>query len=114
MATTMLSQDQLESFQRDGYLVVQGLFEDDECMQQVVSAGEALVAAVKSGIFFSNVSKGAMYNNEASFQAMAIHSKVPKVAAELMQLDPKRQTIRILRYVGYYCCMHAHVTSKHL
>jgi hypothetical protein len=95
-SNSIVSQEQLESFQRDGYLVVKGLFDEKE-LQQVVDCGEVL-SAEKQGIFFSTVLKGAMYSHKA-FRSMALHSKMPKVAAELMQLDAECQNVRILRYV---------------
>jgi hypothetical protein len=92
-----VSQEQLESFQRDGYLVVRGLFDERE-LQGVIEKGQDL-STVQAGLYFSTMFKGAMYSHEA-FRAMAVHSKMPKIAAELMQLDAGSQNIRVLRYVS--------------
>jgi hypothetical protein len=92
-----VSQEQLESFQRDGYLVVRGLFDERE-LQGVIEKGQDL-STVQAGLYFSTMFKGAMYSHEA-FRAMAVHSKMPKIAAELMQLDAGSQNVRVLRYVS--------------
>ena len=93
---SLLSSEQIAAFERDGYLVLSNLF-DDETLQQVVSTGEALTRTAVPGTYFSTIEKGAMYTKEA-FRSLAIRSELPQIAAELMQLNPTTQNVRILRY----------------
>lgn len=101
MATTLvdgsITADQLGLFLRDGYLVVRGLFDETE-LQSVTEGCEEL-SSDRPGLYFGTILKGAMFDNKA-FWSMAVHSKMPKIAAELMQLNEKNQSVRILRYVA--------------
>ena len=91
-----ISSEQLEAFLRDGYLVVKNVFDKAE-LQRVVEKSREL-GADQPGTYFSTIIKGAMFSHEA-FRSIVLHSKMPKIAAELMQLDPQTQNLRILRYV---------------
>jgi len=108
----------LKAFQRDGYIVISGLLDEND-VESLVQAGEEIVQTkakttrLQSANTFSVVEKGIMFtpsqneNQESSdshvnesmraFRTVALRSKLSQIAAELMQLDPKRQNIRILR-----------------
>ena len=92
----VLTDQQLEEFQRDGCVVVRGLLDEKE-VDRAVREGVALTQ-VRKAFFFSTILKGAMYNNDG-FRSLALHSRLPQAAAELMQLNPETQNVRILRYV---------------
>ena len=121
--TSLLTEEQLDQFERDGYIVLSGLL-DDEDVNRIVRAGHEAVASqangqeLSRGNTFSVVEKGMIFSPPPSlnttltpetgglmscddtlaiFRKVALRSKLPQVAAELMQLDPKRQSLRILR-----------------
>ena len=69
----------------------------EQDLQDVVKETESLTTDRK-GNFFATIAKGAMYSHKA-LRSMALESKMPQVCAELMELDPKTQNLRILRDV---------------
>jgi hypothetical protein len=91
--------EQLEQFQRDGYIVLSGLLTDaDDEVDRLAHAGETIVQqrATAQYLTFSVVEKGVIFA-ENCFRDVAIRYKLGQVAAELMQLDPANQNCRILR-----------------
>lgn len=95
---SLLTSEQVTSFEEDGFLVLKNLF-DENTLQEVVSAGEAVMAENAPGTYFSTIAKGVMHSKYEAFRSVAIHSKLPRIAAELMQLDQTTQNARILRDV---------------
>jgi hypothetical protein len=102
----VLSADQVEAFSRDGYLVMSGML-DDDLLDRLCHAGDEVVAARAQPTYFafSVIEKGCIFDppvsesNRDVFRKVALQSKLPQVAAELMQLDPETQNCRLLRYV---------------
>lgn len=108
----LFTSDQLEAYIRDGYIVVSGLLDSNE-MHGLVDAGNHLVSKhiEKSGgkgpskgnfqvhdhglILDDKGASGECEENR--FRQVALHSKLPTAAAELMQLDEKTQNLRLLR-----------------
>ena len=105
---------QRQSFQDDGFIVVSGLLSVEE-NEQLVAAGQTIVdkADEKSSFYFKLAERGIMIcgpsNPELNekdraaivdgFRSVALRSKIPHVAAELMGLDPSEENVRILRDV---------------
>lgn len=122
-----LTNDQLESFQREGYLYLRKFLfssssEDDTAtFARLIQAGDALVQrappSTLSNRTFSTSETGLIFgvkdeicgvdvNGESecdqheivqAFRDVALRSKVVDVCAKLMQLDPSTQNMRILR-----------------
>lgn len=100
----LLAYDQVDAYIRDGYIVISDLLDTEE-MDNLSDAGESIVnkhleesdGKLPSKNFqvheFGNVLK------EKRFRDIALHSKLPRVAAELMQLNSKTQNLRVLRDV---------------
>ena len=109
-SSTLMSKRQLRAFERDGFIVLRGLFGEEE-IEQMVEGGEALVETSKqtNSYTFSFIEKNLIYgaspfireNDEALqiFRKIALRSKLPQICAELMQLDPNTQSLRLLRDV---------------
>ena len=123
----LLESAQIRAWERDGYIVVRGLFSEME-LDELTKASDALIRNRNSndGNFFSVIEKNLLYGsikndpkqsqNKPSesqnaedtmnidqavevFRRVALHSKLPQVCAEVMQLDPNTQCLRILRDV---------------
>lgn len=103
---TILSTDQVEAFARDGYLVLSGML-DDDLLDRLCRAGDEIVRerAQPTYFAFSVIERGCIFDppvsecNRDVFRNVALQSKLARVAAELMQLDPEKQNCRLLRYV---------------
>jgi hypothetical protein len=109
----MFNKEQLESYERDGFVVVSRLLGDD-LAEKMSRAGHA-IASGKQGFvpFFSVVERGLIFDGALAggnsselgldfnavdmFREAALLSKIPQAVAELMQLNPKMQNVRILR-----------------
>ena len=98
----MLTQEQVESYLRDGFVVVSGLLDDVE-MSSLVEAGEGLISkhVAKAG---GTLSKGnfqvhefGLLFNDERFRDVALQSRLPVAAAELLQLDRETQNLRVLK-----------------
>ena len=103
---SLLTDDQLDSYIRDGFIVISGLLDTDE-INNLVNAGESLISK-KSTDTDGKLSSGnyqvhefgLVFNDSVSsraFRHAALHSKLPSVAAELLQLDTRSQNLRVLR-----------------
>lgn len=98
----LLSDDQVDAYLRDGYIVISGLLDAAE-MDGLADAGEGLVhkQLEKTGgkLPPSNfqVHEFGLVLNDKRFRDVALRSKLPRAAAELMQLDEKTQNLRVLR-----------------
>ncbi|KAL7527618.1 hypothetical protein ACHAXR_002044 [Thalassiosira sp. AJA248-18] len=100
----LLTDDQVDSYTRDGFVVVSGLLDNGE-MDSLVEAGEGLVSKhieksdgqLKNGNF--QVHEFGLVLNDKRFRDVALHSRLPRAAAELLQLDSESQNLRVLRDV---------------
>lgn len=134
VASNILTQDQLDTFQRDGYLYVPKFFDEttDEVFARLLKAGDVTVqqCANSAQKTFSVMETGMIFglrddinnNNETkcavsvegetsectstphvdtirAFRDIALRSSLVQASAELMQLNPATQTMRILRDV---------------
>eukprot|EP00977_Amphora_coffeiformis_P026906 scaffold31561_cov153-Amphora_coffeaeformis.AAC.2 len=121
-----LSQQQKDHFLEDGYVVVRGAL-DTEQLDALYMASQTLIARQKENkrSFFTILETGMIFdkptrftiedhcsNSDSSkdscldetqirraFRQVALHSTLPSICAQLMQLDPATQNIRILRDV---------------
>ena len=99
----MLNGEQKDAYQREGYIVMKGILNED----LVNRLSEVGAAVAKTGqtfpTYFSVVERGMIFdsglgsNATAVFREVVFHSSIPKIAAELMQLDPLTQSLRVLR-----------------
>ena len=114
----LLSSEQVSFFKDEGYLFLPGVFDGEE-LESFLEAGEsAYKLAQRSGFnTFNVIEKGIMFdliakNEHAStdltferssivkeFRKVAIRSKLGQICAELMELDPESQNVRVLRDV---------------
>ncbi len=101
--TPLLTDEQLDAYLQDGYIVISGLLDTDE-VDSLMNASEDLVAKQiekTGGTLPSNknfqVNEFGLVLNERRFRDVALHSKLPRAAAELMQLDGASQNLRVLR-----------------
>jgi hypothetical protein len=107
----IFDQEQHEAFQRDGFVVVSGML-DPILVQNLEHAANLTVEITpKIPFFFSVTKQGAMFGSQKNctadesegdvavnaFRQAALFSDLPRAAAELMQLDPETQNVRILR-----------------
>jgi len=95
----LFSEEQLSTFDEEGFLVVSGLLLDDE-MNDLVAAAEAHFNATKKiKAYFSALEMGMIFHNETfakPFRRVALDSILPQAAAELMCLG-KDSRVRVLR-----------------
>jgi hypothetical protein len=107
----IFDQEQHEAFQRDGFVVVSGML-DPILVQNLEHAANLTVEITPKIPFYFSVSKqGAIFGSKKNctadgsegdvavnaFRQAALFSDLPRAAAELMQLDPETQNVRILR-----------------
>jgi hypothetical protein len=111
---SIIDEYQLDSYQRDGFIVMSGLL-SDELVDRLSEAGLALAlhgqkfpeffSVMERGVIFDGAISGTSSEKDAAldfsiantFREAALYSKIPHVAAELMQLDPDQQNLRVLR-----------------
>jgi hypothetical protein len=124
----MFSEEQHQSFQRDGFLIVSDLL-DKQVLEDIVEAGEDFVDQARVvDSYFSVIEMGMIFqagggrtagstkhepghendhhptamrlnrNITKAFREVALRSILPRAAAELMQLNQTEQ-VRVLRYV---------------
>jgi len=122
----LVSDKDRQAFAEDGYLVIRGLFSPQE-IDAMTAAADALVELVhkRTGQFtFSVIEKNVVYGDlpqpaseppqtraerlaaqqardmiVQTFRQVALHSKLPHICAQLMELDPQTQCLRLLRDV---------------
>ena len=109
----VISDDQLKSYRDDGYIVMSNLLSED-LVNKLEAAGRVIAnRGQKFPSYFSVVERGAMFNGILSsadwdesdvdfnvtkaFRQAALYSKIPQIAAELMELDSQTQSLRVLR-----------------
>ena len=97
---TLLTSEQLDSYTRDGFIVISGLLDTHE-IDSLVVAGENLISKKTSD---GKLSAGNYQYHEFGlalgdkpFRKVALHSYLPSVAAQLLRLDRKSQNLRVLR-----------------
>ena len=99
---SLLSNDQVDAYARDGFIVLPGLLDDSE-LDSLVQAGDDVVSKhlEKAGGQFNKgnfqVNEFGLVLSDKRFRDVALRSRVPRVAAELMQLDSQSQNLRVLR-----------------
>jgi hypothetical protein len=111
---SIFDQEQHEAFQRDGFMVVSGMM-DPILVQNLEHAAELTVENTpKVPFYFSVTKQGVLFGSKKNctadadgierdvaavdaFRQAALFSDLPRAAAELMQLDPETQDLRILR-----------------
>jgi len=102
----LLTDDQVNTYARDGFIVLSGLLDDSE-LASLVDAGESLVTKhvekmggkLKSGNFQVHEFGLVFDENDKRFRDVALRSRLPRAAAELMNLDGHSQNLRLLRDV---------------
>jgi hypothetical protein len=117
--SSIFTHEQHEAFQRDGFLVVSKLL-DGALLDQLSRIARVFASENKNAQgYFTSQKKGVIFNggiggvaNATStttiktklgsvstklFRDVALYSALPKAAAELMQLDPSTQNVRVLR-----------------
>jgi hypothetical protein len=115
----IIDDDQLSSYQRDGFIVMKMVL-DEGLVNQMAKAGRDIVEnAARFPQFFSVIENGLLFNGgghsfsssdgdgdtdagnpvnlTSVFRQVALYSKIPQIAAELMQLDSSSQNLRVLR-----------------
>jgi hypothetical protein len=110
---SIFDQEQHKAFQRNGFVVVSGLL-DPALVQNLEHAAYLTVENTpksKTSFYFSLTKQGAMFGSQKNctadererdvaadaFRQAALSSDLPRAAAELMQLDPEKQNLRIIR-----------------
>ena len=101
----LLTDDQVDAYNRNGFVVVSGLLDSNE-MKSLVDAGEDVVSKHIDMSGDKGPSKGnfqvhefGLVLNDKRFRDVALHSRLPRVAAELLQLDRQSQNLRVLKDV---------------
>jgi len=110
----LITDDQLKDYIMDGYIVLSGLLEADE-LNALIEAGNNIVSGYIEKLGGKELPKGnfqvheyglVLDDKEASgegskniFRSVALHSQLPQIAAELMQLDENSENLRLLRDV---------------
>lgn len=104
--SSVLDEEQIRSFERDGFLFVKGLLANAHLTQRLVEAAEKLWNEGKRDKYptFSLLETNMLYaaaerSSAIPFKDVALHSKIPQACAELLRLDPKEQNLKILRDV---------------
>jgi hypothetical protein len=98
----VLTDDDIRAYYQDGFVVVSGLLENYE-MSSLVDAGESLATQhieegkLKDGNFQLH-EFGPLFSQKP-FRDVALRSKLPRAAAELLQLDSATQNLRVLKDV---------------
>ena len=103
LSKPMFTGEHHDQFERDGFLVVSGLLDDQ--LEEFVNAGNEYASkAKKSAAYFSIIDMGLVFDAGKSedaqvtkaFRNVAFESKLPQAVAELMRLPPT-QNVRLLR-----------------
>lgn len=101
--SSLFSEEHHAMFERDGFLVVSGLLEEE--MDGLVNAGDLFLQATqKMKSYFSTIEMGMIFQagkaeNDTvtkAFRRVALDSILPQAVAELMRL-PKSSSVRVLR-----------------
>ena len=112
--TNIISPELFQEYQRDGFIKLSGLL-DEEVVDQMKAAGHLIAEhSQKFPEYFSVVERGIIFDggglseitgdddpvslrSTETFRKVALTSKIPQIAAHLMQLDPESQNMRVLR-----------------
>jgi 3',5'-cyclic AMP phosphodiesterase CpdA len=108
-SSRILNDDQLSSYRDEGFIVLRGVLNDD-LVHRMAAVGHIIVdRASRYPQFFSVVETGLIFNggggtteekyteSTSVFREVALKSDLPQIAAELMELDPDTQNLRVLR-----------------
>jgi hypothetical protein len=109
----IISPEEFEKYRRDGFIKLSGIL-DDALVNEMKAAGDLIAKhSQKFPEYFSVVERGIIFDGGLSkvqdsdsllgfrsaetFRKVAFASKIPEIAAQLMQLDPATQNMRVLR-----------------
>ena len=102
----ILDQKHIDAYHEEGFVVLRNLLSED-LIERLSSAGTkvaevgqkfpAYFSVVERGVIFDSGVGGPRSDETMTFRDVALYSVIPQVAAELMQLDPKKQNLRVLR-----------------
>jgi hypothetical protein len=105
----ILNDEQIATYREDGFIVLKGVL-NERLTDGMAETGRAIVdRAAKFPMFFSVIENGLIFNGGGPFDEnhtmsstkifrdVALYSNIPQIAAELMELDPKTQNLRVLR-----------------
>ena len=106
----ILNDGQVAAYREDGFIVMKGVL-SKQLTDGMAEAGQLIAdRAIKFPMFFSVIENGLIFNgggtfdgNQSSidttavFRDVALYSNIPRIAAELMELDPETQNLRVLR-----------------
>lgn len=98
----LLTDNQVDAYIRDGFVVISGLLDNAE-VNSLSDAGEDVVSKhiEKTEGKFSKgnfqVHEFGLALKDKRFRDVALRSSLPQAAAELMQLDSRTQNLRVLR-----------------
>ena len=106
----ILKDEQIAAYREDGFIGMKGVL-DKHLTDRMAEVGRVVAdRAVKFPMFFSVIENGLIFNGggtleesqesierTAIFRDAALYSKIPRIAAELMELDPQTQNLRVLR-----------------
>lgn len=98
----VLSEEQIATFERDGYVLVKGLLLNKHVNDLAEAVATAAAASPKQPGYFSSVHFGAIFssnNTAAAYREVALYSQLPAAVAQLMKLNAEHENIRVLRYV---------------
>jgi hypothetical protein len=107
----LFTREQHESFGRDGFVIVSNNMLGGAMLNELVNASndfllesnkmKSYFTAVELGMIFQASKSNNTNNNNITraFRNVALHSVLPRAAAELMQLDPSNERVRVIRYV---------------
>jgi Phytanoyl-CoA dioxygenase (PhyH) len=106
--------EQRQDFKTDGFIVISGLLSAEQTTK-FVEAGQVIVQrhSDPGSLYFKLAERGVMICGPSNpnmseeeresiasvFRDVALQSKIPHVAAELMDLDPNEENVRVLRDV---------------
>lgn len=101
--TWILDAEQMSDYQQDGFIVMRGILGED-LVNRLSEAGAAVAKiGQKFPAYFSVVERGMIFDSglerdaTMAFRETALYSSIPKIAAQLMELDARTQSLRVLR-----------------
>jgi hypothetical protein len=99
----ILDMEQKKLYESDGFIVMKDVLRED-LVSRLSKAGAAVAKiGQKFPAYFSVVERGVIFDSglersaTETFREAALYSSIPRIAAELMQLDDRTQSLRVLR-----------------
>ena len=102
----ILGTEQIEAYAKQGFLVLRDFLPEDLVGRLSTAGAGVAKVGQRFPSFFSVVERGVLFDSgiggprsdaTMAFREVALYSSIPQIAAELMQLDPSRQNLRVLR-----------------